>query len=151
MLSLQRFHATSDIKNIMQGGYSWSPVLFPAIYFAIVAAGIFINFDMSWVRIRDPAFGIRADVTRWTRSLILDFAGRCIARIECLAEEIDAGCFAEGSCFGKLCCAGCNVLCCRRDGDRSASVATYQSGDGVDRENGWGRWTFADLSVLDDV
>ena len=89
----------------MQWIYRWSPVLFPATYFAIVAAEIFINFDMSWVWIRDPAFVIRADVTRWTRGVILDFAGGRIARIECLAKETDTGCFTEGSCFGKLCCA----------------------------------------------
>lgn len=106
---------------------------------------------MSWVRIRNPAFGIRADVTSWTGGLILNFAGRRIARVESLAKEIDAGSFAEGSGFGELRCAGCNGLCCRSDGDRSASVAAYQSGDGVDRENGWGRWAFTDLGVLDDV
>ena len=70
----------------------------------IVVAEIFINFDMSWVRIRDPAFGITADITCWAGGLILDFAGRRIARIERVAKEIDSGSLAKGSGFGKLCC-----------------------------------------------
>jgi hypothetical protein len=130
------------------------PIFFPVANLIVVIAEIFVNFDVFGFvvvnRFRRPAVGVRADVTGGTRSIIFDCTWGVVARVPLFAEVVNTGFFADGSSRSVVGRARSNGLGCCSDRNWSAGFAASDGGNCRNRKDSR-RWTFADLSVLDDM
>jgi hypothetical protein len=130
------------------------PTFFPVANLIVIIAEIFVNFDVFGIvvvnRFRRPTVVVRADVTGGTGCRILDCTRGVVARVPLFAEVVNTGFFADGSSRSVVGSARSNGLGCCSDRNWSAGFATCDGGNCRNRKDSR-RWTFADLSVFDDV